>query len=228
MKKKKILIVAHPDDETLFFSGPLITYQKDLHVVLVTDGNADNKGQERIKQFQCVMKDFGIDSFEMYLLRDLYDVPLCIKELSSKIKNTFEFYCENKAEVFTHGPFGEYGHPHHIQVSFAVHKFCHNINKVFHPNILDLENSELIFDDNEMYIKKLKILTTYYKEEYSKFVSLLAPKRVEKFISPQESVCKITKFLCDQKEDLPDNIGPYQDFRESLILFKNYGLSRKF
>ncbi|MCR9206347.1 MAG: PIG-L family deacetylase, partial [Halobacteriovoraceae bacterium] len=64
--KNKALFVAHPDDEVLFFSGPLYTFGKDFHVVLVTDGNADGLGKSRLKEFELSLESFNVDSFELY------------------------------------------------------------------------------------------------------------------------------------------------------------------
>ena len=44
----RLLVVAHPDDETIFFAG-VIQSKRDLpwHLVCLTDGNADGRGKER-------------------------------------------------------------------------------------------------------------------------------------------------------------------------------------
>lgn len=226
--KKFILFVAHPDDETLFFSGPLKTNGSDFHVVLVTDGNADKKGPERLKEFSKVLEFFKVDSFETYLFTDIYDKEIDQKELKLKIKNTLMINAGKDSIIFTHGPFGEYGHPHHIQVSQAVHEIALADFQIHHPNILELENSSYIYEEEDIYKAKLEILTTTYREEFSRFVTLLAPKRVERFLESNSSTLKIAQFLNEDKKNLPNDWGGYEIFKESLLLFKTQGLARRF
>lgn len=57
-----LLIVAHPDDETMFF-GPtimnLIENKKSLIILCLTDGNADNLGSSRRQELADVTEAFG-------------------------------------------------------------------------------------------------------------------------------------------------------------------------
>ena len=193
--KNNILFVAHPDDEVLFFSGPLNRYGEDFHVVLVTDGNADGKGNIRLKEFEKSLKQFNVHSFETYLFEDIYEKEIDSMELERRIKETLEKYSKENSRVYTHGPFGEYGHPHHIQVSKAVHTVAQAKYSIRHPNVLDLPGSAEIYDDSDLYQKKLNILTSIYRNEFSRFVTLLAPKMSEKHLSSEDYILEITEVL---------------------------------
>lgn len=226
--KKYILFVAHPDDETLFFSGPLKSLGNEFHVVLVTDGNADKKGTERLKEFAKVLAFFNVNSFETYLFPDIYEKEINQMELRNKIAHTLKTHATKETILFTHGPFGEYGHPHHIQVCQAVHKIALKDYQIHHPNVLELVNSSYQYDENDIYIAKLQILNTTYKDEFSRFVTLLAPKRVERFLKSNTSTLEIAEFLNSDKKSPPKEWGGYELFKESLLLFKNKGLTRRF
>lgn len=226
--KNKALFIAHPDDEVLFFTGPLFNYGKDFHVVLVTDGNADGQGKERLKEFSQSLNSFQVDSFEHYQLPDIYDKELDPSLLETKIKNTLDTKISPNAMVYTHGPFGEYGHPHHIQVSNIVHQNCLKKFKISHPNILDLPNSSESYYEEIIYKTKLDLLTSIYKNEFSRFVTLLAPKMSEKHLLSGKETLDISNFLLGKRKSLPTELGGYEYFRESLQLFKSAGLSRRF
>lgn len=226
--KKAALIIAHPDDEVLFFTGPLQKFHQDLHVVLVTDGNADSKGPEREREFLQIMKEFNIESYETYRLPDKYDQLLNQELLSEKLRETQSNYLIDHPTIFTHGPFGEYGHPHHIQISYMVHSiFLSQAENIYHPNILDIEEEAGLTFDNT-WKKKLSLLETIYKNEYSRFVTLLAPKRVEKHLLSNESTLEISEFLIDPNKKPPIHWGQYKEFKNSLLIFKEHGLARKF
>jgi LmbE family N-acetylglucosaminyl deacetylase len=110
-----LLVVAHPDDEALFFAGLLQT-QKDWHVVCVTDGNADGFGAERQNQFLESCKKLKVKKAEIFKFPDIYDKNIKIENLIGRLKALEKF-----KKVFTHSILGEYGHRHHQDVSYAVH-----------------------------------------------------------------------------------------------------------
>lgn len=226
--KKHLLIVAHPDDEVLFFTGPLNEWGDDFHVVLVTDGNADGKGNTRQKEFEKVLSEFKVTSFELYHFLDIYEKEIPEKEFLEKLEVTLGKFLEPGSSIYTHGPFGEYGHPHHIQVSNYVHNSCLKNFTINHPNILDLPGSIFEFNDEDLYRKKLKLMTSIYRNEFSRFVTLLAPRMVEKHLQSTPDVLAISNYLLDKNKNLPDKMGGYEYFRESLILFKESGLTRRF
>nr|HPI41640.1 PIG-L family deacetylase [Pseudobdellovibrionaceae bacterium] len=61
-KLNNLLVIAHPDDEALFFSG-LVLYHKKDHwtIVCVTDANADENGTKRKKDFKKSCKLLGVE-----------------------------------------------------------------------------------------------------------------------------------------------------------------------
>ena len=111
MKKHNLLVVAHPDDETIFFGGLVQVYRRrPWKVICVTDGNADGEGEKRKKDFFSACTQLIAKSFEMWDFPDRFGQRLDIDRLAQRLKT------ENAAEVFTHGALGEYGHPHHQDV----------------------------------------------------------------------------------------------------------------
>jgi LmbE family N-acetylglucosaminyl deacetylase len=108
---KKLMIVAHPDDESLFGGAQLIT-EDNWKVICVTNG--DN--QTRRKEFENVMYITGSD-FEMWDYMDQYHIPLDEKRLILDLKRVLD---EPWEKVVTHNEHGDYGHPHHKQLHFLI------------------------------------------------------------------------------------------------------------
>lgn len=116
-KKYNLVVVAHPDDETIFFGGLLQVYRRrPWKVVCVTDGNADAMGEKRRKDFAAATHALRANSSEMWNFPDRFENRLDINALVEKLKT------ETPSEIFTHGILGEYGHPHHQDVCLAVHR----------------------------------------------------------------------------------------------------------
>ena len=108
-KSRKLMIIAHPDDDALFFSRLLMSDEKDLTVFCLTNGY----DPIRRKEFYRAMTHYGVHGYIMKLpdktaLSFLFNngsVSGRIKDLSRKYSS-----CDT---VYTHNPEGEYGHRHH-------------------------------------------------------------------------------------------------------------------
>lgn len=128
------LIVAHPDDEILFFSSIVNLAEK---IVICFEGSSSTEVTEGRKS---LFLHYPYKNIELLGLieADVYDAlsfsnRQIIREGISVEKNADEYLKNfdklliklrailNKGDlVFTHNPWGEYGHPEHIQVFAAV------------------------------------------------------------------------------------------------------------
>ena len=110
---KNVMVVAHPDDETLW--GWRAFESNSWLVVCVTDC-----GQARKLKFQQAVKGFGAIGICLGLpdiaTRDFNpdEREFLIRELTSLIQR------DSVEIVVTHGPEGEYGHPIHKSISEVV------------------------------------------------------------------------------------------------------------
>ena len=116
-------VVAHPDDETIFYGGTirrLVRAGLPVEVVCVTSTFATTTLTSiRREEFRRACAALGARA----RLLPLADVPGCLDdgELVAALEPVRLDRC---ALVFTHGVWGEYGHRHHIQVSRAVHRLA--------------------------------------------------------------------------------------------------------
>lgn len=175
MSKKKfnLICVAHPDDETIFFGGLLQRKRNRLpwKVICVTSDGS----QERRTQFLKACRALGVLQSEWWAFPDKYEQRLPLPELIERL-STFE----KPSEVFTHGIMGEYGHPHHQDVSFAVHKAYLGTAKVYSVAYNTFPEFEVKLTRKEFKLKA-KILTKIYGSETNRFLNVLPSTSVEGF-----------------------------------------------
>lgn len=111
-----LMIVAHPDDETLWGGGHLI--EGDYLVVCLTNA----KNSTRSAEFQKAMEVSG----DSYLMLSYPDKVLgkrdSWKQVEDDIAADLKLLLSAKKwdRIVTHNPEGEYGHQHHIRTSALV------------------------------------------------------------------------------------------------------------
>ncbi len=170
-----LLVVAHPDDEAIFFSGLVMSDRKRTwHLVCVTDGNADGRGRERRGELAASCQKLGIQSYEHWNFPDVYEQRLPVAELRARLGKI------SAAAIFTHGILGEYGHPHHQDVSFAVHSAF--ARKPVWSVAYNCRPDRIVKLTPKQYAMKTKVLNETYGEEMRKFANLLPVTAIEEFV----------------------------------------------
>jgi LmbE family N-acetylglucosaminyl deacetylase len=116
--ERALVIVAHPDDETIWMSGTILKYNGMEWTIFSLCRSDDN---DRAPKFFRVCKLYGAAG----IMTDLEDegrmslevsIPAIRKLIREEIKNKKYHY------IFTHGANGEYGHLRHKGVHQAVKK----------------------------------------------------------------------------------------------------------
>src|SRR5262249_14393485 len=141
----------------------------------ITDGNADGQGATRRLQLRDACKELGAKEFEQWDFPDKYERRIDTAALIERLAKlpTPKF-------VYTHGVIGEYGHPHHQDVSWAVHK--HFIRKV--PVWSVAYNSfatKSIALTRKAYERKAKVFSQIYHSETVRFARVLPVHNHEGF-----------------------------------------------
>lgn len=194
--KNALVIVAHPDDETIW-SGGLILQNQSWHWTIFSLCRASDK--DRAPKFKKVCTHFNATPI-ITDLDDESDEPLSL----SKIKNTILSSLSEKKfdEIYTHGANGEYGHIRHLDTHKAVNELVEQgeltCEKLWHfayvpSNQRSLHDKEtfipvankkadwLITLTEKHHEEKLKIITDIYGFKHPIFETQAAGK-IEAFI----------------------------------------------
>ena len=136
--ERSVLVAAHPDDENLWFSSILSKVDRIILCFLPvetnpiwTEGRRKSLSEYPLPNLHCLELDeaevfegvnwkravnthYGLRITENHLSDDIYKSNF--KVLKTKLREQLHG-CQN---VFTHSPWGEYGHVEHVQVYRAV------------------------------------------------------------------------------------------------------------
>lgn len=205
-RKFSLLVVAHPDDETLFFAGAVLQRRNQpWKIICVTDGNADGRGQERRLEFMAACRRLGCRDATMWSYPDIYERRLNIPDLMSALR-----VLPTPQEVFTHGIVGEYGHPHHQDVSYAVHQVFAESCKVYSPAYNSFPELRVNLRKRDFAIKA-DILNSIYGEETRRFLHLLPATWAEGFVLlKRKEVENLYGFLAEKKQLNEKHLSHYR------------------
>ena len=158
-----LMIVAHPDDETLWGGGSLL--EKDYYVVCVTCGNVAYRDNE-FKQIMAITNDSYAFLNYPDLVKGTSKISNWTNELeliSTDLKNIIDSY--NWQTIVTHNPDGEYGHIQHKKVSKLVTNLAdknklYYFGKYYPNNVLE---TKMLAED--IYNRKINELISVYKSQ---------------------------------------------------------------
>lgn len=135
--EKSILVVAHPDDEILWFSSIADTIQ-EIVICFIDYTPEPELSMGRWKSLSAYplkrLSPLGIEEAGTYGFKDWqnpiatkFGLALSDKNISEKYEENFYQVKENLrnklvgySHVFTHNPWGEYGHADHVQIYRVV------------------------------------------------------------------------------------------------------------
>ncbi|XP_073948281.1 phosphatidylinositol glycan anchor biosynthesis class L [Choristoneura fumiferana] len=124
--KRVLVVVAHPDDECMFF-GPTIfrlcEQGADVHLLCLSNGNYEGKGQERRKELWLACLELGVPEQNICLITDtrLKDGPKVqwpVGVIAKLVQHQLEALDIDTLVSFDRG--GVSSHPNHSAVFYAI------------------------------------------------------------------------------------------------------------
>lgn len=123
-KKTVLFITAHPDDEAMFFVPTILTMKElgyQLHILCLSNGNADGKGKVREQELDKACKYLGFSGIFVVddpRIPDGMDKLWEVGVLKEIIKKRLSEHSYNG--IVTFDKKGISGHLNHVAVCFAV------------------------------------------------------------------------------------------------------------
>ena len=215
MRSEALIVVAHPDDESIFFAGLILSRPKtSWSVICVTDGNADGHGQSRWERFGQACRELGVDNYRCLKFPDKFEQRLPVDELAAELSEV------HGQEVFTHGILGEYGHYHHQDVSYACHKVYSQecpLYSLAYNCYPDLTVSLSL----DQWHKKAQIFSEIYFSETHRFIKFLPVSFQENFARVAEEEAKaIYLHLTNQRPATKGDLIKYKAMYKYLDQYK--------
>ena len=148
--KRFLVVVAHPDDESLFFSPTilrLISMKKLPHLLVISKGNNDGLGTMREKELNGSCRQLGIElnrclSLNISGLEDNPHQWWSPKNLSLIVEHYIELFEIDLLITFDHQ--GISGHLNHRSLSYGIEYYLHH-SRSRKPLCYQLKTIPLLF-----------------------------------------------------------------------------------
>jgi N-acetylglucosaminylphosphatidylinositol deacetylase len=175
-QERCLLVIAHPDDETMFF-GPtirqLLKADVNIFVLSISCGNADGLGKIRKQELNAAVNKLGVTSDNLTVL-DLQDYPdgsgkWEVEKLSKIILQYIEKLDCNLALTFDSR--GISGHPNHISCFRALQYLYTN-------GMLPSDVQVFVLETVTLFRKYSSFLDLFLSSLRSTFLNIASPKDV--------------------------------------------------
>ena len=167
---ESLMIVAHPDDETIWGGSHLIN--GNYTVLCITNGNNKKRKKEFMKVMEKTHSKGIILSFPDKTKGKRDNWKSCKKDIQREIKK--EIDSKDWGKIVTHNPDGEYGHIHHKKVSKYVTMILKKEDKtdqlIYFGKYTSKKNKAKLENEKKLSKKdyEIKVVMTKHAQEFVK------------------------------------------------------------
>ena len=154
----KLMITAHADDEVIFAGEKLFQEKGQWEILCIV--TPDDQSKFRIPMLLKKVSAYFDVKIELLDCVDHGFNSTIRENIHTPIKQKIE--SKDWDEILTHGPEGEYGHPHHIQVHNNVVQICKETNNLDKLYVFDPIKHDKI---DQLTETKRKIFEATYDDE---------------------------------------------------------------
>lgn len=152
---KRVIFIAHPDDEILSMGNFIINQPENLLVICFTNGG----NKVRLKEFKSAMESLKI-KYQIWNFKDGIDCKWSEKHVLKKINKVLKLKREWEM-VITHNTEGDYGHFQHKEVSRLVRK-AYKGDNLFSPIL----SENLFNNNNKLLSEEAKSKKEFFEKHY--------------------------------------------------------------
>jgi len=169
--KRSVLVVAHPDDEILWFSSIIQNIEKIIIVFNKCENKMVNIGRDKIFNLELLpykekitnlnIKESGVFNKANWKIPKSTEYGIHVNSTNyiknfSKINEKLHNELKGYENVITHNPWGEYGHEEHVQVFKSIKKISYELNlSVWIPGYFSEQSYRMMSLYTEFVSKKL-------------------------------------------------------------------------
>jgi len=169
--KRSVLVVAHPDDEILWFSSIIQNIEKIIIVFNKCENKMVNIGRDKIFNLELLpykekitnlnIKESGVFNKANWKIPKSTEYGIHVNSRNyiknfSKINEKLHNELKGYENVITHNPWGEYGHEEHVQVFKSIKKISYELNlSVWIPGYFSEQSYRMMSLYTEFVSKKL-------------------------------------------------------------------------
>ena len=169
--KRSVLVVAHPDDEILWFSSIIQNIEKIIIVFNKCENKMVNIGRDKIFNLELLpykekitnlnIKESGVFNKANWKIPKSTEYGIHVNSRNyiknfSKINEKLHNELKGYENVITHNPWGENGHEEHVQVFKSIKKISYELNlSVWIPGYFSEQSYRMMSLYTEFVSKKL-------------------------------------------------------------------------